>query len=64
MNIHCGEKLQAAMARKGCSGVELARRLKITPQQISRWRRQQNFGIKRMVEICEALDMDISEFLA
>jgi transcriptional regulator with XRE-family HTH domain len=61
--MHCGDALKAVMARKGCSGVELAKKLGKHPQQISRWRKQKRFSITTILSLSEALEIDPQEFL-
>jgi transcriptional regulator with XRE-family HTH domain len=64
MAIHLGDKLKAAQARKGLSGVELAKLLGTTPQQLSRWRNSRDLGFNLVLKICDELDITVSEFLA
>lgn len=61
--MHCGDKLKAAMTRQGCSGVELAKRMGKTPQQISRWRSQANLSLNVIVALADALEVDVTDFL-
>lgn len=61
--MHCGDRLKTVMARKGCSGVELARKLGKHPQQISRWRKQKRFSITTILSLSKALEVDPKEFL-
>ena len=62
--IHCGEKLRVAMARQGCSGVELAKRVDRCPQQVSRWRRQPYMSVSTIELICAGLGITIQEFFS
>ena len=64
MAIHLGDKLKATQARKGLSGVELAKRLGTTPQQLSRWRNSRDLGLNLVLRICDAMGITINEFLA
>lgn len=61
--MHCGDKLKAVMAREGCSGVELAKKLGTYPQQISRWRNQKRFNSETIVALSKALGVKPQEFL-
>ena len=61
--IHVGKCLKNAQAQKGLSNLELAKRLKKSPQQITRWRRQQDLKIHTIQSLCKELDMDIKDFL-
>ena len=64
MAIHLGDKLKTAQARKGLSGVELAKRLGTTPQQMSRWRNSRDLSLNLVLRICDSMEITISEFLA
>lgn len=64
MDINVGECLRVAQARKNVSNRELATRMDKSEQQISRWRSQRDLRIQRVEELCEALKMDIREFLS
>jgi len=64
MVINLGDKLKAAQARKGLSGVELAKRLETTPQQLSRWRNSRDLSFNLVLRMCDALDVTVSEFVA
>ena len=63
MRTHLGNKLKAAQARKGLTGVELAKRLETTPQQLSRWRNSGDLGWNLVLRMCDALEITISDFL-
>jgi len=64
MVTHLGDKLKAAQARKGLSGVELAKSLGTTPQQISRWRNSRDLELNLVLRICDSMQITINEFLA
>lgn len=62
--IDFGKAMRAAQEEQGVSSIELARRFGVHKQQVSRWRYQQDANLSLIEKICEALDMDILEFLA
>lgn len=62
--IDFGKAMRAAQEQRGVSSIELARRFGVHKQQVSRWRYQQDANLSLIEKICEALDMDILEFLA
>jgi len=64
MDTHIGDKLKAAQARQGVTGVHLARMLSTTPQQFSRWRHSKDLSVNLVLRICSALEITVSEFLA
>jgi len=63
VRTHLGNKLKAAQARKGLTGVELSKRLGVTPQQLSRWRNSEDLGLNVVLRMCDALEITVSEFL-
>tara|TARA_R110002126_G_scaffold162366_3_gene310284 strand:+ start:159 stop:356 length:198 start_codon:yes stop_codon:yes gene_type:complete len=63
MWINVGKCLKNAQARKGLSNLELAAKVKKSPQQICRWRNQPDLKVQTVQSLCVALDMDIKEFL-
>jgi HTH-type transcriptional regulator/antitoxin HigA len=54
--------IQVRLAR-GYTQAEFARKLKITPQQLQRYEatRYQSISFKRLLEITQALDLDLHE---
>ena len=63
MSINVGNCLKNAQARKGLSNLELAARMKTSPQQISRWRNQSDIKVQTVQNLCLALDVDMKDFL-
>lgn len=63
MSIHLGDKLKSCQARKGLTGVELAKRLGTTPQQLSRWRNSRDLSLGLVLRMCDALGVTVSEFI-
>jgi transcriptional regulator with XRE-family HTH domain len=61
--MHVGERIRQVQARNKISGAELARRLDTSPQQVSRWRSQQDLKMGTLKKICMALEIDLDDFL-
>ena len=64
MAVHLGDKLKSCQSRKGLTGVELAKRLGTTPQQLSRWRNSRDLSFNLVLRICDALGVTVGEFAA
>lgn len=61
--MHVGERIRQVQALNKISGAELARRLDTSPQQVSRWRSQQDLKMGTLKKICMALEIDLDDFL-
>lgn len=61
--IHVGDRIRQVQAEHKISGAELARRLDTSPQQVSRWRSQQDLKMGTLKKICLALEIDLDDFL-
>jgi transcriptional regulator with XRE-family HTH domain len=61
--MHVGERIRQVQAQNSISGAELARRLDTSPQQVSRWRSQQDLKISTLKKICTALEIELDDFL-
>ena len=61
MNV--GDLISDAQARKGLNNIDLAKKMGLAPQQISRWRKQDDLRLKTVLSICKALEMDLQDFL-
>ncbi|MGB1650617.1 MAG: helix-turn-helix domain-containing protein [Acidimicrobiales bacterium] len=61
--INAGTLLKEAQESRGITSAELARRLEKAPQQIHRWRMQDDLKLTTVVRACEAMDMKVSEFM-
>ena len=61
--IHVGNRIRQVQAEQKISGAELARRLDTSPQQVSRWRSQQDLKMGTLKKICLALEIDLDDFL-
>jgi DNA-binding Xre family transcriptional regulator len=63
MWIDVGKCLRVAQARKGLSNLELAEKMKKSPQQICRWRTQPDLRVQTVQSLCVALDIELNDFL-
>lgn len=58
----CGKRLCFLQDDKKVSSVQLAQRIKVTPQQLVRWRQQPNLKVHTVERICQGLGIELSEF--
>jgi len=61
--IDVGERIRQVQVEHNISGAELARRLDTSPQQVSRWRSQQDLKMGTLKKICIALEIQLHDFL-
>ena len=60
--INAGKAVRAAQANAGISNAELSRIARTSPQQVIRWRTQENMKLHTMQNLCSALNVDIIDF--
>lgn len=58
-----GARLRELIASKGMTNVEFARKLQITPQQLSRWLGYKTFQWDQIRRFCDALEVSEVTFL-
>lgn len=58
-----GKNLIRAQKLRGMTNAALARKLHTSPQQISRWRRQPDMLASTVINLCQALEISVAEFL-
>lgn len=64
MNLYdIGYCLRQAQADTGVTSAEIAQRMDVKPQQVSRWRATSNMKFHTLLHLCDALEMDLEEFL-
>lgn len=63
IDFDASARLRALQKTKGVSSIELASRLKVKPQQVSRWRKTPNLKIHTIQRVCQALDVSLADFL-
>ena len=61
--MQLGKSLKVALAVKGLKRKELAERLSIQPNHVSIWIRTGRISQTYLEDICEALEMPVSEFV-
>lgn len=61
--IHVGDRIRQVQLENAITGAELARRLDTSPQQVSRWRSQEDLKMGTLKKICKALEIDLDDFL-
>jgi|DEB0MinimDraft_3_1074331.scaffolds.fasta_scaffold19639_3 DNA-binding XRE family transcriptional regulator len=61
--VNFGKALRHAQINAGVSNVTLAKKLGVYPQQVSVWRSKDNATLKLCDKICNALDIDIKNFV-
>jgi transcriptional regulator with XRE-family HTH domain len=59
-----GKSLRVALAMKNMQQKTLAKELDINQRQISNWVASGKFSRESLANICKALDMPVSEFIA
>lgn len=62
MNI--SKSLKVALAMRGLKNIELAEKLGTSKQQVSNWIKTSTMKQSNLIQICEALEMPVSEFIA
>ena len=60
--INAGKAVRAAQANAGITNAELSRIARTSPQQVIRWRTQENMKLHTMQHLCTALNVDIIDF--
>lgn len=58
----CGKRLRALQDAKTLSSVDLAHRVGITPQQLTRWRHTENLKLHTIQKICAGLGISLDVF--
>ena len=61
--MHAGRAIKKLQDDKGLSGNELADILGVVPQQLSRWRNSEDMKLSTIVKLCEALEIEVSDFI-
>jgi DNA-binding Xre family transcriptional regulator len=61
--VDFGECLKRAQKEQNVSSVELAKRLGVHKQQVSIWRGKKNVRLDTLIRVCEALKIDVGDFL-
>lgn len=64
MYLHdVGYCLRQAQADTGITSADIAIALDVKPQQVARWRKTSNMKFHTMLMICDALEMELDDFL-
>lgn len=61
--MHIGNQIVNVQRDKGIQCQELAQRLGILPQQLSRWRRSEDLKFSLVEKVSNALGLSIHEFI-
>lgn len=61
--MHAGRAIKKLQDDKGLSGNELADILGVVPQQLSRWRNSEDMKLSTIAKLCEALEIEVSDFI-
>lgn len=61
--VDFGKCLIDAQDARNVTSAELARRLNVHRQQINIWRNKTNVRLDTALKVCEALEIEIDEFL-
>lgn len=61
--MHAGKAIKTLQDRYNYTGTELAEMLEIAPQQLSRWRQSDDIKLSVIINICDVLDIEVSEFI-
>jgi len=60
--IDAGKAVRAAQINAGVTNAELSRIAQTSPQQVIRWRNQENMKLHTMQHLCGVLNVDIIDF--
>lgn len=60
--MHAGKAIQFFQVKNNITGVELAEKANITPQQLSRWRGSEDMKLSSIIDIANAMGVSVSEF--
>jgi len=61
--LNIGQRLVELQRLKGVKCIELARSVGVSKSQVTRWRQASDIKVTTLVSICEALGVNIGEFL-
>lgn len=61
--MHAGNAIKTLQDRYNYTGTELADMLDIAPQQLSRWRQSDDIKLSVIINICDVLGIEVSEFI-
>ena len=61
--MHAGKAIKTLQDRYNYTGTELAEMLDIAPQQLSRWRQSDDIKLSVILNICDVLGIEVSEFI-
>lgn len=61
--MHAGKAIKTLQDRYNYTGTELADMLEIAPQQLSRWRQSDDIKLSVILNICDVLGIEVSEFI-
>jgi transcriptional regulator with XRE-family HTH domain len=56
--------LSAAQSQFGLSNVEVAEKLDVHPQQVSRWKSGENMKLHTVQDLCEVFGITLEEFFS
>ena len=59
---NAGKCVRVAQAMRDISSANLARLSGVQPQQVMRWRKQENMKLHTMQELCRIFDMSLDDF--
>jgi DNA-binding Xre family transcriptional regulator len=62
-NYDTGKSLRVLQAKSGITSGDLAQMLNVSPQVITRYRSQKDMKLSKIVTICNALKVNVQEFL-
>lgn len=61
--MDAGQAIKRFQDELGLTGNELSDRLGIVPQQLSRWRQSRDMKLSTIVKLCDALEIEVSDFI-
>ena len=62
-SVDVGRCLRIAQVKYDVKSAELANRLETFPQQVVRWRSNEDMRVQTLVRICNAIGISVDEFL-
>lgn len=60
--MHVGKTIQRLQRVQGISCLELAKAMKTTPQQLSRWRQSEDVKFSVVIQLSKHLNANLEEF--
>lgn len=63
INMHVGKTLQRLQRYNDVNCIQLAKDLKTSPQQVSRWRQMEDMKISQIKQLADYFKVSVEEFV-